>query len=75
MTLRPFDAVLHGELGELLVQTGQRDTGERWLLNALKLDPNLPAPHAALARFYEEQGDASRAAPHRREAERLGAKK
>ena len=73
MTLRPFDAALHGELGELLIQTGQVETGEHWLRSALHLDPNLSGPHAALARLYEDRGDSTRAAHHHREAERLKA--
>jgi predicted Zn-dependent protease len=70
MTLRPTDAALHAEFGELLLQMGQSDNGERWLLSAVKLNPGMPAPHRALARHYEERGDAPRAAHHRREAER-----
>lgn len=72
MTLRPFDPALHAELGEMLVQTGQLATGEQWLLSALHLDPNLTAAHAALARFYDEQGNPSQAELHRQEVERLG---
>ena len=66
MSLRPFDAAVHAEMGEMLIQTGQLDTGEHWLLNSLNLDPYLAAAHASLARLYEERGDSARAANHRR---------
>jgi tetratricopeptide (TPR) repeat protein len=65
MTLHPFAPELHAELGELLVQNGQREPGERWLHSALQLDPNLRSAHAALAALYETSGDTARAAPHR----------
>jgi tetratricopeptide (TPR) repeat protein len=71
MTLRPQDASLHAELGELLIQIGQRDAGEHWLLNALKLNPAQANAHAALAKYYEERGNAPAAANHAREAARL----
>jgi predicted Zn-dependent protease len=69
MAERPLDAALHTEIGELLLSIGQRESGERWLVSAVNLDPGLRSAHAALARFYEEQGDAQRAAHHRREGE------
>lgn len=75
MTLRPTDAALHAELGELLVETGQRKSGEYWLLSALQIDPNLAAAHAALAQLYEEQGNENAAATHRQQAERLAVAK
>jgi tetratricopeptide (TPR) repeat protein len=73
MTLRPFDAALHAELGEMFLQTGQREAGERWLVSALSLQPNLASAHAALARVYDERGEAAQAELHRREARRLQA--
>jgi tetratricopeptide (TPR) repeat protein len=51
MAKAPFDPALRVELGELLMETGQPESAERWLLSALQLDPNLPAAHAALARL------------------------
>ena len=69
MTLRPSDAALHAELGELLIGLGRHDSGERWLQSSLQLDPQLPAAHAALARYYEKRGDTARAAYHRERAE------
>ena len=71
MTLTPFDAALHAELGGLLLDLGQQDSAERWLHSALRLDPQLASAHATLARLYDEQGDVDRAARHRR----LAAKK
>jgi len=68
MTLHPRDAALHAELGELLALTGQREMAEYWLLSALQLDPKLPQAHAALARLYDEQGNAAAAELHRQQA-------
>jgi tetratricopeptide (TPR) repeat protein len=73
MTLHPLASELHAELGELLLQNGQRESGERWLQSALQLDPSLRAAHAALAMLYDESGDTERAAQHRREADRTSA--
>lgn len=75
MTQRPADPALHAELGEMLVQTGQPDLGEYWLLSSLQIDPKLAAAHFALARLYAERGQTAQAEQHRREAERLAAVK
>jgi tetratricopeptide (TPR) repeat protein len=68
MTLRPLDPVLHAEMGGLMLALGEKEVGRRWLLSALRLDPNLAAAHAALADHYEQEGDPTRAAIHRRQA-------
>jgi tetratricopeptide (TPR) repeat protein len=68
MSLRPFDPALRAEFGKLHLGLGHKETGERWLLSALQLDPRHAAAHAALADYYQEQGDNERAAFHRREA-------
>jgi Tfp pilus assembly protein PilF len=68
MTEQPRDARLQAELGELLLDVGQRDSGERWLLSALQIEPGLLVAHAALARYYESEGVADRAQFHRRQA-------
>ena len=65
---QPLDPALHYEMGILLVRTGHPDVGERWLQSALSLDPDHKPTHAALAELYERQGDASRAAEHRKKA-------
>ena len=72
MTQRPTDPALHAELGELLWQTGRRDSAEYWLLSALQLDPELRSAHSALARLYDEQGRASEAEQHRLAAAAAG---
>jgi tetratricopeptide (TPR) repeat protein len=53
MTLRPHDAALHAELGELLVQLGQEEGGEKWLLSALSLDPQNATARDALLHLNE----------------------
>jgi predicted Zn-dependent protease len=65
---RPLDPALHYEMGVLMLRTGERELGERWLLSALSLDPDYAPAHAALADFYEQAGDPARAAEHRAQA-------
>jgi Flp pilus assembly protein TadD len=36
---RPSDPALHCTLGQLLLRSGQREEGVRWLQSALRLDP------------------------------------
>lgn len=45
---RPHDAVLHAELGSLLLRLGHREDGRNWLLLALQEDPNCVAARTAL---------------------------
>ena len=69
MSARPRDPALHCQLGELYLERGSKDLGERWLLSALHLDPNYRRAHQTLARFYKEQGDEEKAEYHRRQAQ------
>ena len=69
MNVRPRDPALHCELGELFLERGSKELGERWLLSALRLDPKYRRAHEALARFYQEQGDEEKADYHRRQAQ------
>ena len=68
MSMLPRDPALHAELGRLLLEMGHKEAGERWLLSALSLDPRLWAAHAALADYYNSQGDSEKAEEHRRQA-------
>jgi predicted Zn-dependent protease len=56
------------ELAGCLLDLGQRDLAQRWLLNVLRDDPHCRRAHELLARCYDEQGDADRAAYHRGQA-------
>jgi tetratricopeptide (TPR) repeat protein len=69
MNARPKDPDLHCELGVLLVGLGQEEAGRRWLISALKLNPQHAGAHAALASSYREQGDLERAEFHARQAD------
>jgi tetratricopeptide (TPR) repeat protein len=69
MSATPHDPALHCDLGKLLIELGHEEVGHRWLLSALRLDPDFKPAHAALARYYEAQGDTGRADYHRRQAE------
>jgi predicted Zn-dependent protease len=68
MSQDPHNPALHCELGTLLLGLGQKELGERWLLSALNEKPDYAPAHQALAAYYEEQGDAEKAAYHRQEA-------
>jgi tetratricopeptide (TPR) repeat protein len=69
MPARPFDPALHCELGVLLIRMDQKEVGLSWLWSALRLDQGYRPAHAALADYYQSQGDADRAAEHRRQAQ------
>jgi tetratricopeptide (TPR) repeat protein len=64
----PLDPALHYEMGMLLMRAGHPRVAENWLQSALSLDADYRPAHAALADHYESQGDAERAASHRRRA-------
>lgn len=49
MSEHPHDPALHCELGTLLIRMGYKDVGRRWLLSALKEDPNYQPAQTALA--------------------------
>ncbi len=66
---RPLDPALHYEMGTLLLRSGHNEVGESWLLSALALDPDYRPAHAALADYYESQGDSTKAKEHRQKAE------
>lgn len=65
---RPNDVALQCELGKLLMQLGQPEIGEGWLLSAVRLDErNVPALEA-LAGYYDERGEKDKAEDYRRRA-------
>ncbi len=68
MPQRPKDPELHCELGTLLRELGRTELALVWFESALKIDPNRPATHRALAEYYTATGDESAAARHRQRA-------
>jgi tetratricopeptide (TPR) repeat protein len=48
---RPADPALHCELGQILLKSGQRDEGVRWLQSALQIDPGYAPARRALADY------------------------
>jgi tetratricopeptide (TPR) repeat protein len=54
------------ELGSLLLQIGKDQLGVHWLEQALVRDPTYQPAHKALVEFYEQKGEANKAAAHRR---------
>jgi tetratricopeptide (TPR) repeat protein len=65
MTARPHDPALHCELGQLLLDLGRTDIGLNWLRSALEQNPRYQPAHAALAEYFQQQGDPEKAAYHR----------
>ena len=65
LTARPHDPALHCELGQLLLDLGRTDIGLNWLRSALEQDPRYRPAHAALAEYFQRQGDPEKAAYHR----------
>jgi Flp pilus assembly protein TadD len=66
----PENADLRCEAGEILISQGLAQEGAAWLLTALEQDPHHRASHAALAKFYENQGNLTLAARHRQLGQR-----
>jgi Tfp pilus assembly protein PilF len=55
------------ELGQLFLEIKQCGRGLYWLYEALERDPEQQQAHRALAAYYERQGNADKAALHRRQ--------
>jgi thioredoxin-like negative regulator of GroEL len=51
---RPHDPELHFKLGELLLRSGHREEGLRWLHSALREDPQYEPARKALAEYYQQ---------------------
>jgi Tfp pilus assembly protein PilF len=62
----PDDPKLRREAGLICLRYGKEPEGLRWLLSALEAAPRDEPTHAALADYYERQGDRRRAEAHRR---------
>jgi tetratricopeptide (TPR) repeat protein len=54
MVERPHDPALHCTLGQLLLGSGHREEGLRWLHSALRLDPQYAPARKALAEYYQQ---------------------
>ncbi len=52
---RPRDPALHCTLGELLLRSGQREEGLRWLQSALHLDPQYAPALQALEAYRQQE--------------------
>lgn len=65
---RPNDVALQCELGKLLIQLGQPDIGESWLLSTVRLDERYVPALEALADYYDEREEKDKAEEYRRRA-------
>ncbi len=75
LALRPNDANLAAETGELFFQLGVDDKALFWLHRALELDPRNVASHRALLAYYERTNNPARAEEHRKQLAALEAGK
>jgi predicted Zn-dependent protease len=62
---RPDDPALRCEIGKLFLRLGEKKEGLFWLQSALRGSPRHPATHRALADYYTENHQPTRAARHR----------
>jgi tetratricopeptide (TPR) repeat protein len=53
---RPNDPAVHYTLGQLLLHSGYREEGLRWLHSALRLDPQYGPARQALAEYARQAG-------------------
>lgn len=65
---RPDDVELRYELGVTLLKSVSPIDGAGWLRTVVAIDPGHRQAHAALAEYYEQQGESSLAEQHRRHA-------
>jgi tetratricopeptide (TPR) repeat protein len=54
MPKKPDDPNLHCTLGKLLLRSGHKEEGLRWLHSALRLDPQYEPARQALAEYYQQ---------------------
>jgi predicted Zn-dependent protease len=54
MPRRPHDPALHTALGQLLLRSGYREEGLRWLSSALREDPGYEPARKALAEYHRK---------------------
>ncbi|HVS36769.1 MAG TPA: tetratricopeptide repeat protein [Gemmataceae bacterium] len=64
MQRAPDDPALRTKAGEIALRSGEEQEGVRWLESALEINPNYAPAHAALAKFYQQIGDRTRAEKH-----------
>jgi predicted Zn-dependent protease len=67
---QPANPGLQVRLAETLLEAGKSDEAVWLLERILEQDPDLAAAHQLLAAHYHQQGQAARAAEHRRRAEK-----
>jgi predicted Zn-dependent protease len=65
---KPDDPAVRTEMGTLSLGLGKDEVGLGWLSSALQKAPDYKPAHAALARYYESNGDKEKAAYHRKKA-------
>jgi len=62
---RPNDPAVPHEIGMIAMRSGQFAEANRWLLNALSVDPDHGPSHQALAGYHQAAGNPALAAKHR----------
>jgi predicted Zn-dependent protease len=68
---RPHDPEPRYQIAERMMRNGMENEARRWLESALAQNPTHKPSHELLARYFEQLGDLSRAAEHRKIAASL----
>lgn len=68
---KPYDPAPRYQIAERMMRNGMENEARRWLESALAQNPRHRPSHELMARYFEQFGDLSRAAEHRRIAESL----
>lgn len=68
LALKPHDAGIRLNIGQILMRNGLEREGRRWLESALADDPLHVETHKAMAEYYDREGKRERADAHRRAA-------
>jgi predicted Zn-dependent protease len=69
----PRDPEPRCQAGRIMLRNGLEDEGMRWLVSALRQDPDHAPTHQALADYFEKKGQPQQAAAHRAHAARTKA--
>ncbi len=63
---KPRDLSVRCRAGQALLDGGQEQNGVLMLMGILEEEPNTPAAHEALAKYYNRIGDAEKSRRHAR---------
>src|SRR5262249_55775973 len=65
MQQNPRDALLHYEVGMIMLRGGSVEEAAKWMESTLRIDPTHKGAHKALSEYYQHLGQTGLAAQHR----------